>query len=193
MSDRPSYFYLLGQYLGDGDIALIRRGVFRMRIACTWDYPEILVEVAEAMASVSQRESVSIIEAKGHSQAYVSWKHWPCAFPQHGRGKKHQRRTALEPWQQPSSESDHQWLLRGLIHSDGCRFINPIERRLQNGVKRYEYVRYVFTNWSQDIQDLFTASLDSLEIDWRVMTERTISIARRRSVEKLDTFVGPKR
>lgn len=27
-------------------------------------------------------------------------RHWPCLFPQHGPGRKHTRRIALEPWQQ---------------------------------------------------------------------------------------------
>lgn len=26
--------------------------------------------------------------------------HWPCLFPQHGPGRKHHRRIALEPWQE---------------------------------------------------------------------------------------------
>ncbi len=28
-----------------------------------------------------------------------SWKHWPCLFPQHGPGRKHEWLIALEDWQ----------------------------------------------------------------------------------------------
>jgi hypothetical protein len=54
----------------------------------------------------------------------------------------------------------------------------------------YEYVRYEFKNRSDDIRQIFC---DALDIEWRVMTADTISVARRDSVAKLDAFVGPKR
>ncbi len=83
-------------------------------------------------------------------------------------------------------------LVRGLIHSDGCRFINPIKRRSKNGLKRYEYTRYVLTNASSDIRTIFTDSLDALDVEWRVMNARNISVAQKASVFALDQFVGPK-
>ena len=36
----------------------------------------------------------------GASKSALYSKHWPCLFPQHGPGKKHTGRFALEPWQQ---------------------------------------------------------------------------------------------
>ncbi|HEX6220400.1 MAG TPA: hypothetical protein VF115_04860 [Acidimicrobiia bacterium] len=44
--------------------------------------------------------------------------------------------------------------IRGLIHSDGNRHINPVTRRLRSGIKRYRYTRYMFTN----VSDTFVAS-----------------------------------
>jgi hypothetical protein len=82
-----------------------------------------------------------------------------------------------------------QQFLRGLIHSDGCRFTN----RVRVGGKVYEYPRYNFTNASDDIRSLFTSTCDLLGVEWRRMNARNISVARRQSVALLDCFVGPKR
>lgn len=79
--------------------------------------------------------------------------------------------------------------VRGLLHSDGCRFVN----RVRAGGKTYAYPRYNFTNASEDIRTLFTSTCDLLGIEWRRMNARNISIARLESVKELDRFVGPKR
>jgi hypothetical protein len=75
------------------------------------------------------------------------WKHWPCLFPQHGLGHKHERRIALVPWQQRIVDARPDQLVRGLIHSDGSRHIN----RIKHPKRTYEYVRYEFSNRSADI------------------------------------------
>ena len=79
--------------------------------------------------------------------------------------------------------------IRGLIHSDGCRFLN----RVRHGEKVYVYPRYMFSNRSRQIHGIFAEHLDLLGIAWRWSNDHTISIARRDSVAKLDAFVGPKR
>ncbi len=193
LQDRAAYFYLLGQYLGDGYISYHRDGVCRLRIACSWDYPGVAIEVADAMCTVSRRREAGISKGLGCSYVNTYWKHWPCVFPQHGPGRKHDRQIDLRTWQEPVSREDHQALVRGLIHSDGCRFMNIVYRELSGGTKRYEYVRYAFTNASADIRKIFTDSLDHLEIEWRQMNARNISVARSASVSRLDAFVGPKR
>jgi hypothetical protein len=83
-------------------------------------------------------------------------------------------------------------LIRGLIHSDGCRVTNKIRRRVKGQERAYEYPRYFFTNASDDIRELFTDALDRLGIAWRQSNPRTISVARREAVARLDEFVGPK-
>lgn len=112
-----------------------------------------------------------------------------CLFPQHGSGPKHLRRILLASWQRRLVEGHTEKLIRGLIHSDGCRSLN----RVRTGSRYREYPRYYFTNMSEDIRDLFTNACDHLAIEWRYMNEYTISIARRASVARLDRFVGPKR
>ncbi|MDQ3646535.1 MAG: hypothetical protein M3345_06315 [Actinomycetota bacterium] len=112
------------------------------------------------------------------------WKHWPCVFPQHGPGKKHEREIRLHSWQQEIADLYPGQLLRGLIHSDGCRSFNWV-----NGTG---YPRYQFTNYSSDIRSIFCRACDLYGVRWRQMNWRTISIARRAEVEKLDLVVGPK-
>jgi hypothetical protein len=73
-------------------------------------------------------------------------KHWPCLFPQHGPGKKHTRRIALEPWQQTLVDQATEEFILGLIHSDGCRVVAN-----DRGVRS---VRYHFSNRSEDILGL---------------------------------------
>jgi hypothetical protein len=115
--------------------------------------------------------------------------HWAALLPQHGPGKKHDRPIVLEPWQQEIVGRYPRELVRGLIHSDGTRFINRVR---VNG-KQYAYPRYNFTNHSADIRRIFTDALDQLGIAWRQMNAVNISVARREAVAALDAFIGPKR
>jgi len=114
------------------------------------------------------------------------WLHWTCVFPQHGPGVKHRRTIRLEPWQQQIIGRYPRQLLRGLIHSDGCRVINRVQRR------KYAYPRYFFTNTSTDILQIFCDTCDALGIRHRYTKPTTISVARRSDVAALDAFIGPK-
>ena len=120
-------------------------------------------------------------------QVAMWWMHWPCLFPQHGSGPKHRRSIELTAWQQALLDSNHEPLLRGLIHSDGCRFI----ARQRRGRSTWEWTRYVFSNRSEDIKDIFCASCDAVDVRW-TRTARDVAVARRASVARLDGFIGPK-
>ena len=186
-----AYAYLLGLYLGDGWLASHRRGVFRLRIFLDRRYPLIVAE-AEAAASIVMPESkASIYRRKNENLDEVGSysKHWPHLFPQHGVGVKHRRRIVLEPWQQRIVERYPGRLLRGLIHSDGCRVTNTI----RHPKKTYSYPRYFFSNRSLDIQRIFCEACDRLGITWRQDGPWNVSVARRESVAILDRHVGPKR
>jgi hypothetical protein len=125
-----------------------------------------------------------------------SWKHWPCLFPQHGPGRKHNRRIELEPWQAAIVEEHPGRFLRGLFHSDGCRVTNWTERVVAGERKRYEYPRYFFSNKSDDIRKLFADTLDKVGVEWTTLARGSdpfnISIARKASVALMDAHVGPK-
>jgi signal transduction histidine kinase len=180
----PTYAYLLGQYLGDGYVATHRRGVHRLRITCTTAYPWIMLEVGMAMCVVMPENKVSRQNRGGCTDVASYSKHWPCLFPQHGPGMKHSRPIVLAEWQREIADEYPEELVRGLIHSDGCRNLNR--------VKGTDYPRYQFTNRSDDIRRIFTDALDQLGIAWRVMNRYNISVAKRDHVARLDAFVGPK-
>lgn len=186
------YLYLLGQYLGDGHIANVQRTT-ALRIYCCDDYPEIITQVGCAMFQVANA-SVNYREFKNSrcTQVQSSTQHWKCMIPQHGPGMKHTRPIALTDWQKEMVATDPRPLIKGLIHSDGCRGMNTVHRSLPSGVHTYSYPRYLFSNVSTDIQGIYTDALDILGIAWKRNRWNSISVARREAVAALDEFVGPK-
>jgi hypothetical protein len=107
-----------------------------------------------------------------------------CLFPQHGPGKKHARSIELAPWQRQIVGASPQLLLRGLIHSDGCRFINT--------GRNWSHARYAFYNLSADIRAIFCDACDLLDIHW-TSSRNTIYVSRKADVARMDAFIGPKR
>jgi hypothetical protein len=181
---RPAYPYLLGLYLGDGCLSAHHRGVYRLRICCTDRYPYLIDQCELAMAEVLPNR-VGRVQKEGCTELASYSKHWPCLFPQHGAGRKHERRIELAPWQQEIVAADPRSLVRGLIHSDGCRVLNWV-----NGTP---YPRYHFSNVSPDIREIFGRACDALGVEWRQNNTFSLSVARRGSVAILDQFIGPKR
>ncbi|MFC5032737.1 helix-turn-helix domain-containing protein [Streptomyces sp. DSM 41987] len=193
---RPAYTYLLGLYLGDGCLSAQPRGVFALRIACADSWPGLIESCEAAIRAIHPDNAVCRVRRAGCTMVTSTSKHWPCLFPQHAPGKKHERRIVLEPWQQEIVDA-HPWeFIRGLIHSDGCRIANWTTRIVGGEPKRYEYPRYFFTNKSDDIRALFSDTLDKVGVEWKV-TRRgkdpyNVSVARRASVALMDLHVGPK-
>lgn len=179
---------MLGAYLGDGHIVKLPRA-FRLTVFCDLLYVHLALEIARAMREVRGGHVALRPEpAEGVLLVQAYWKHWPCLFPQHGPGRKHERPIVLEPWQQAIVDADPQQFLRGLIHSDGCRSTNTI----RHPKRTYTYPRYQFTNHSDDIRRLFCDTCEAIGVRWTRMNRWTISVARREHVAALDTFIGPK-
>jgi hypothetical protein len=122
LPEREAYLYLLGLYLGDGCISEHARTT-ALRVSCCDDWPELMDLCQQTIESVSGRKAFRVAHQGCHEVAGL-WKHWPCLFPQHGRGRKHERPIVLEPWQRDLVNTDPRPLIRGLIHSDGCRITN---------------------------------------------------------------------
>jgi len=121
------------------------------------------------------------------------WRGWPEALPQHGPGRKHHRLIALEAWQQDIVDREPWGFLRGLLHSDGCRTVNRFKTTLPSGrVAEYEYMRWFFSNLSEDILGLFCATCDRLGLRWTRSNHRNVSVSHRHSTALLDQHVGPK-
>jgi hypothetical protein len=194
--DERSYAYLLGLYLGDGHIVSKRRE-HRVCISCCDTWPGLIDAAADSLKAVMPNAAVSRRQRPGCYGVTAYGQHWTCLFPQHGPGKKHDRRIELHGWQQEIVDA-HPWeLVRGLVHSDGCRVTNWTTRVVAGGERRrYEYPRYFFTNTSVDIIGLYTGTLDRLGVAWTHLRQsrraQTISVARRPAVALMDRHVGPK-
>ena len=191
--NEQAYSYLLGLYLGDGHIVHTGK-TYLLAIACADSWPGLLVEARQALRGVMPTSSVFLRSRPGVACTYVQSlsKHWPCLFPQHGPGRKHERKIELEMWQRTIVSNFTAEFVRGLFHSDGCRTANQVRRRCKDGDRWYEYPRYFFTNYSADILRLCGEGLDALGVDWRLSKPTDISVSRRNAVARLDQFVGPK-
>lgn len=133
-------------------------------------WPGLLEECTRAIREVRPHNSVFRVQNDGCVVVSSCSTHWPCLFPQHGPGRKHLRRIALEPWQQQLVEA-HPWeLIRGPVHSDGCRFTNWTTRVVGGARKRYEYPRYLATNKSADILHICGPLLDKVGVEWKLIT-----------------------
>ncbi|WP_028797410.1 hypothetical protein [Streptomyces purpureus] len=194
--DPAAYAYLLGLYLGDGCISDHPRGGHVLRIACADAWPGLIDACRDAVLAVRPEGSVCVLQKQGCVAVTSYGRHWTCLFPQHGPGRKHKRRTALEDWQQAIVDAYPWEFIRGLIHSDGCRITNWTTRLVGGEKKRYEYPRYFFTNKSDDIRGLFGKALDLVGVEWTTLARGSdplnISVARKASVALMDLHVGPK-
>jgi hypothetical protein len=180
------YAYLLGLYLGDGCLSATAAGVYKLRIFLDAKYPGIVDECSAAIRSVRPGAAVGLTTRPNEGGVEVGsyWKSWPVLFPQHGPGKKHERSIVLEPWQEERVALDPDLLVRGLIHSDGCRFVNT-------GSGGWRHPRYSFSNRSADIRAIFCAACERLDLRWTA-APHTVYVSRRDDVWLLDRVVGPK-
>jgi hypothetical protein len=178
-----AYCYVLGMYLGDGCISRSGR-VWHLRVTLDKKYPTIIDRCRQAIEVLMPGQRTGIVQRVGCVDVSLFSKHWPCLLPQHGPGRKHTRRIALEQWQQALVDKATEEFILGLIHSDGCRVVAN-----DRGVMS---IRYHFSNRSEDIIGLFTAALDSLDIPWTRSTKYIVSIYRKAATARLDTFIGPK-
>jgi hypothetical protein len=187
-----AYVYLLGLYLGDGCISAHRRGVYRLRLFFDARYPRLLEEGAACIAAVFPSNRIGRLARSGSyatsapgSNIEISMysKTLPCLFPQHGAGRKHERRIELTDWQWSLVSEHPELLLKGLIHSDGCRFVNT--------GRKWRHPRYSFSNKSDDIRAIFCDTCDLIGVHWTV-APNTVYVSRVRDVAVLDGFIGPK-
>lgn len=178
------YAELLGLYLGDGHIERAGR-TQSLRISLDSSYPLINDEIEALAQRCYPRNRVGrYADAASLTVIRVCHSHLSCHFPQHGPGKKHERPIVLEPWQQELAEAEPWRLLRGLIRSEGCRFINRFDG--------YELPSYAFANHSAGILDIFCAACDTVGVEYR-RYETSVRINRRESVARCERHIGPKR
>jgi hypothetical protein len=166
--------------------------VFNLHIFNDQKYVHDNARLWRLMAAVKPRGRPHTRRVPGCVITTVSWKHWPCLFPQHGPGRKHERPIVLEDWQRRIVEAHPGPFLRGLFHSDGCRAKNWTRKIVAGQMKRYDYPRWQFTNNSADIRELCSSALDLAGVAWRQSNWNTISVSRRADVARLDELIGMK-
>jgi hypothetical protein len=130
---QTDYAYLLGLYLGDGYISRTgarEKNVWALRIICADAWPGLLEECKQAMHALRPDNKVLSTHKQGCTEVFSSSKHWPCLFPQHAAGKKHERKIELVPWQLAIVQEYPGKFVRGLFHSDGWRGVNRVRARL---------------------------------------------------------------
>lgn len=178
------YAELLGLYLGDGHIVALAR-TQRLRIFLDARYHTIVAETEALLARCfpSNRVGRSLFHDGAMVVTWVYHAHLSCLFPQHGPGKKHQRRIALEPWQRRLVAAAPFAFLRGCIRSDGCVFINR--------TGPYEYLSYCFDNLSFDVRALFIDACVQVGVRCRP-NGNSVRVYRRPSVALLLEHVGLK-
>ena len=64
--------------------------MYALRVACCDDYPGLMDECATSMSALHPG-AVQRVAKQGCTSIEMTWKHWPCVFPQHGPGRKHER------------------------------------------------------------------------------------------------------
>ncbi|WP_406291186.1 helix-turn-helix domain-containing protein [Embleya sp. NBC_00896] len=181
----------MGIYLGDGHI-ISKPRQHHLTVSCCDAWPGLIDEAEAAMRVVLPQASTSRVQRTGCTDVKSYSRHWTCLFPQHGPGRKHERSIVLEPWQNEIVRAEPWALVRGLIHSDGCRNVNWTTRTVGGERKRYEYPRYLFSNESMDIMRILTTTLDQLGVEWKFARRNVLSVARRASVALMDEHIGPK-
>lgn len=193
--DGAAYCYLLGAYLGDGIVVFPTRNTTLLRIVNDRRYPSVSEEILAAMRKTfaGGRTRVHPSSAGASDVLCVSHPAVGRAFPQHGRGRKHERTITLDAWQADLTHTHPGALIRGLIHSDGCRAVNRFSTTPPSGrVAEYSYIRYFFSNLSDDVRRIFAEHCELLGIRVTQSNHRNLSVSHRASVALLEEIVGPK-
>src|SRR3954468_14174958 len=139
------YSYVLGLYLGDGHVVRAGRS-WLLSIYMDSAYPGIVAEACHGISTL-RRSGAPRLKLRRGSRCLVAlstWRHWPAVLPQHGAGRKHDRAIVLTEWQLRLTHAAPEAFVRGLIHSDGSRYV--ANQRV--GRKVYSYARYEFNNRS---------------------------------------------
>lgn len=182
------YAELLGLYLGDGCLSRAAR-TYRLRLTLDVKYPNVAREAEDLISRSFPRNRVSSSTPAAGTWLVLSVysEHLPCLFPQHGAGKKHHRPIRLEPWQE-AAVTQHPWaLIKGMIRSDGCVFVNR--------TGPYRYLSYGFANRSRDIAVLFAHACGLVGVAVRINEHRglwSVRVNRRGSVTLMYEHVGLK-
>lgn len=183
--EEKAYTYIFGLYLGDGYINKLKR-TQKLRIFQFSEYRRLINECAKALKILFPNNKVRCAKDRRYRcvNIIVHNNFLPNVFPQHGLGRKHNRKIVLEDWQKTVVSRWPKEFVRGLIDSDGCKFYAKDKK---SGTK---YLRFQFTNKSEDIKDLFCWACDLLGIKYnRRIGYKNVSVQTKDAVQAMDKFV----
>lgn len=179
--NKKIYNFILGLYIGDGCITKNKMS-YKIRIVQDSKYQNSIKEISSVMEIFFQKRS-SLTQQEGCAVVTIFDKYLPLYFPQHGPGKKHERKIELSQFQ--LENLDYENLMRGLFISDGSYYLAK---------KKYE--RYNFTNKSLDIINIFRQCLYHFDIShgFRIKPNGIyiVEIQKKSEVMKTKEIVGVK-
>jgi len=181
--DKKSYSYILGLYLGDGYINKMKR-TYRLRIFLDSRQDLVIKECEENLKKLFPDNKIAILKTIYNSVIISVYSNFiPIIFPQHGLNKKHERNIKLEEFQKIILISD--FFMKGLFHSDGSFYLS-----------KNSYPRYIFTNKSKQIIEMFSDCLLEKGITSRIRKRMNeiydIQIQNKKDVENLYPILGEK-
>lgn len=189
---RDAYYYILGQYLGDGCISKHAR-TYRLRIFASIEYPDIIKDIEDCLRILFPLNSIGYCDKPGCVEISVYSNMLPIMFPHCGDGKKHDRSIELSEIQHNFIREESPLLLKGLFHSDGCYYR---QRTLRDGT---EVMNYSFSNKSNDIHRIYQLALSHCGIEYsfhRKMKDddsfMITGIYKRSEVDKAFSLIGCK-
>ena len=194
--DSRSYSYLLGVYLGDGCIVTTPAGAAWLVITLDVAYPGIVEETASAVKACFPATSVRRYARSDGSVAalQVTPPRSPVCVPRSmARAASICDRSNSRIGSPAITRRFPRELLRGLIHSDGCRTVNRFKTRA--AVRARGRVRLSALLLQQPVgrhPRVFCESCERLGLRWTQSNHRNISISHRTSVALLDEYMGPK-
>jgi hypothetical protein len=163
----------------------------RIRVACTGcglvSAPVIracLDGCVSAIREVAPANGVGQVSHGTWVEVYCYSKSWPCLFPQHGPGKKHQRRIVLTDWQTTPADRWPEQLARGLIHSGRVPLSEQRRELVMAALQLHAGVRQHPVDLVRRVQPARVH---------RTKARTTIYVSRKADVAVLDGFIGRKR
>lgn len=186
---RKEYSFLLGEYLGDGYIA-VSQGCPKLIIAQDSRYPMVIDYIHANLQTLFPLNKVTSLPVDNYVRVTVHTHLLLELFPQHGAGKKATRHIALTQWQQ-DIVNQYPWeMLQGLLWSDGYRKERVFDTRTE--------VHHLFSNTSRDIIQICAGVLDLLDINYTVYSKQpsgnrsriwTVSVHRKADASQIDAHV----
>lgn len=170
------YSYILGLYLGDGHIVKTNR-TYRLRIFNTIDYENLNKFIIGKLQKLFAHNKINYVDFMSYISIYVYSNKLPQLFPQHGSGKKQDRKIEFLDWQ--NEIINHKHLFAGLLHSDGSIY-NDRKYRMCD-----------FTNYSEDILNIYKLCLDNLNLNYTTSKHR-IFIRNRPDILWIEENIGDK-